>query len=71
VTNRSADAIEIDWDHLRRLRGELSPQIQPIAGGTAYIFLTERPPTEAVATIELRSEGRSLARFQFDGFTLK
>ena len=72
VYNRSADPVEVEWDHLKRLRSELSPSIQPVAGGTAYIFLTERRPTEAVATVELKSKsGALLARFQFDGFTLR
>ena len=72
VSNRSADAVGVEWDHLKRLRSELSPNIQPVAGGTAYIFITERRPTEAIATVELKSkEGKLLGRFQFDGFTLK
>jgi hypothetical protein len=44
--------------------------MQPVAGGMAYVFLTAKRPHEAVATVEVKSGGRVLGRFRFDGFTL-
>jgi hypothetical protein len=70
VIDRSADKVEIDWDHLTRLRAVGSPSVQPIAGGTAYVFLTAKRPREAGAVVELKTGGRVLGRFHFDGFTL-
>ena len=69
VINRSADGVEIDWDHLRKLRAEVAPSVQNVAGGTAYVFLTAKRPHEAGATVELRTKaGKVLGRFRFDGF---
>ena len=70
VLNRSEKGVEVDWDHLRQVRAGSSPSVQPVAGGMAYVFLTPKRPREAVATIEVRVEGRVLGRFRFDGFTL-
>jgi len=70
VIDRSPDNVDVDWDHLRKLRAAESPSIQPVAGGTAYVFLTARRPHEAIATIEVKVSGRLLGRFHFDGFTL-
>jgi hypothetical protein len=70
VINRSEKGVEVDWDHLRQVRAGSSPNIQPVAGGMAYVFLTAKRPHEAVATVEVKSAGRVLGRFRFDGFTL-
>jgi hypothetical protein len=70
VINRSQSGVEVDWDHLRILRAAASPSMQPVAGGTGYVFLTAQRPREAVATIELKNHGQVLGRFRFDGFTL-
>ena len=69
VIDRSADRVEIVWDHLRDLERRISPSVQPVAGGKAWIFLTKTKPTEAVATVEVKTPaGRVLGRFQFDGW---
>ena len=69
VIDRSADAVEIDWDHLRRMRAEVAPAVRNVLGGTAYVFLTAKRPREAAATVELRTKaGKALGRFRFGGF---
>lgn len=71
VINRSADRVEVTWDHLRELESRVTPSVQPVAGGRAFVFLTRIKPREATATIEVKSpSGAVLARFRFDGFTL-
>jgi hypothetical protein len=70
VINRSQSRIEIDWDHLRILRAEVSPSVQPVASGAAYVFLTPKRPREAIATVELKRGNEVLGRFHFDGFAL-
>jgi hypothetical protein len=70
VVNRSERGVELDWDHLRQVRAGSSPNVQPVAGGMAYVFLTAKRPREAVATVEVKLAGHVLGRFQFDGFTL-
>jgi hypothetical protein len=70
VINRSEKGIDVDWDHLRQVRAGSSPNVQPVAGGMAYVFLTATRPREAVATIELNLCGRVLGRFRFDGLNL-
>jgi hypothetical protein len=70
VVNRSEKGVEVDWDHLRQVRAGSSPNVQPVAGGMAYVFLTPKRPREAVATIEVKVEGHVLGRFRFDGYTL-
>jgi len=70
VINRSDKGVEVDWDHLRQVRAESSPNVQPVAGGMAYVFLTAKRPHEALATVEVKNGGRLLGRFRFDGFTL-
>ena len=71
VIDRSADAVEMDWDHLRQMRAEGAPSLQHVAGGTAYVFLTAKRPHEAEATVELRTKaGKVLGRFRFDGFVV-
>jgi len=70
VIDKSPDKIDVDWDHLRKLRTASSPSIQPVAGGTGYVFLTAKRPREAFATIEVKASGHLLGRFHFDGFTL-
>jgi hypothetical protein len=71
VIDRSADALEIDWDHLRKMRAETVPSVQNLAGGTAYVFLTAKRPHEAGAAVELKTKsGKVLGRFRFDGFVV-
>jgi hypothetical protein len=70
VVNRSEKGVDLDWDHLRQVRAGSSPNVQPVAGGMAYVFLTAKRPREAIATVEVTLGGRVLGRFQFDGFTL-
>jgi len=70
VINRSDKGVEVDWDHLRQVRAGSSPNVQPVAGGMAYVFLTAKRPREALATVEVKSGARVLGRFRFDGFTL-
>jgi hypothetical protein len=71
VINRSADAVEIDWDHLRQMRAADAPSVQNVAGGTAYVFLTAKRPHEAGATVELKTKsGKLLGRFRFDEFVI-
>jgi hypothetical protein len=71
VINRSDKGVEVDWDHLRQVRAESSPNVQPVAGGMAYVFLTAKRPHEAVAAVEVKSGTSVLGRFHFDGFTVK
>ena len=69
VINRSADFVEVEWDHLRRMRAEIAPSAQAVAGGTAYVFLTAKQPHEAVATIEVKTKaGKAVGTFHFDGY---
>lgn len=71
VINRSSEGVEVAWDHLHTLETRLSPSIQTVAGGKAYVFLTRIKPREASATVEVKSaSGAVLARIRFDGFTL-
>jgi hypothetical protein len=71
VVNRSDKDVEVDWDHLREVRAASSPNVQPVAGGVAYVFITAKRPREAVATVEVKRGDRVLGRFHFDGFTLR
>jgi hypothetical protein len=71
VIDRSADRVEVVWDHLRDLERRIAPSVQAVAGGKAWVFLTRGRPHEAPATIEVRTpSGVVLGRFRFDGFTL-
>jgi len=71
VIDRSPDRVGIVWDHLRDLERRITPAVQPVAGGKAWVFLSGARPHEAPATIELRTPaGVLLGRFRFDGFTL-
>jgi hypothetical protein len=71
VINRSADGVDVSWDHLRQLQDRVAPSVQPVSGGKAFVFLTGIRPREAPATVEVKSpSGVVLARFRFDGFTL-
>jgi hypothetical protein len=71
VVNRSDKGVDVDWDHLRELRATASPNVQPVAGGMAYVFLTAKRPREALAVVEIKRGGVVLGRFQFDGFTVR
>ena len=65
VINKSPDFVEVDWDHLRRMRSEIAPSVQ----GNVSVFLAARRPHEAVATVELKTKaGKVVGRFQFDGY---
>jgi hypothetical protein len=69
VINRSKDSVQVFWDHLSELERVLHPSVQPMRGGKTWVFLTRNTPTEAVATVELKSQtGQVLGRFQFDGW---
>jgi hypothetical protein len=70
VINRSDRGVDVDWDHLRQVRANSSPSMQPVAGGMAYVFLTAKKPHEALAIVEVKRGSRMLGRFRFDGFTL-
>ena len=71
MIDRSPDRVGIVWDHLRDLERQITPAVQPVADGKAWVFLTGARPHEAPATIELRTPaGVLLGRFRFDGFTL-
>ena len=66
VINKSADPVDIDWDHLRRMRAQASPSVQ----GATSVFLTEKRPIEAVATVQVKTKsGKSIGIFQFDGYS--
>jgi hypothetical protein len=65
VSDKSPDPIDIDWDHLRRMRAAVAPSVQ----GATSVFLTPKRPHEALATVELKTKaGRPLGSFQFDGY---
>jgi hypothetical protein len=65
VINRSADKVTIEWDHLRQMESRGKASVQ----GNTRVFLTKSRPTEAVATIEVKSpSGEILGRFHFDGW---
>jgi hypothetical protein len=65
VINKSADKVTVDWDHLRQMEARGKGSVQ----GNTRVFLTKTRPTEAVATIEVKSaSGEFLGRFHFDGW---
>jgi hypothetical protein len=69
VIDRSADPVEVSWDHMRELEQRIHPSVQPVSGGKTWVFLTKSKPAEAVATVELKSRaGELLGRFHFDGW---
>jgi hypothetical protein len=69
IVNRSADPLEVVWDHLRDLEQHLKASSQPVAGGKGWVFLTRVKPTESVAGVELKiPSGETLGRFQFDAW---
>jgi hypothetical protein len=68
LVNRGDEA-QIDWDLLRQMQAKASASVQPVAHGKVWVFLSADRPTEALATVEVRSKKGTLAgRFQFDGF---
>ncbi|HWC96105.1 MAG TPA: hypothetical protein VG456_05135 [Candidatus Sulfopaludibacter sp.] len=70
ITDRSADAVDVDWDLLRQLRASVAPSVQPIPNGKTYIFLSEATPRESDAVVEVRTKAGAVAgRFRFGGFT--
>jgi hypothetical protein len=69
ITDRSADAIGIEWDLLERMRANSVPSVQPTPGGKTYLFLSDTMPKEAKGRILLRTRAGTVAAiFRFDGF---
>jgi hypothetical protein len=69
ITDRSPDAVTVDWDLLRNSQAEIHPSVQPIPNGKTYIFLTGRQPAEAEGVIDVKTTSGSLVgRFRLDGF---
>lgn len=69
ITNRSEDPVEVDWDLLRNLRGKITPSVQPIPQGAAYLFLSAQHPDTAEGVVEVKTKSGKLAgRFHVGGF---
>jgi hypothetical protein len=69
VTNRSEDAVEVDWDLLRRTQAEKPLAAQPHPKGAAYVFLSAIVPRETRGIIQVKTKSGAVAgRFHADGF---
>jgi hypothetical protein len=69
VTNRSEDAVEVEWDLLQRTRAEKPLAAQPLPKGAAYVFLSAIVPHETRGIIQVKTRsGAVVGRFHADGF---